>query len=197
MKPPIPESSTRLLPLVYDELRRLAAIQLAREHPGQTLQPTALVHEAWLRVSTAARRNWNSKGEFVSVAAAAMRHILVDNARRKARQRHGGAGVVVSSDFLDVTAPLPDDQLLALDAALEELAEQDSTAVALVQLRFFGGLSHTEAAEHLGLSRSAADRLWLFTRAWLYKRVRCSENSIASESPLPPSPPQDAASGRP
>ena len=168
-----------LLPLVYDELRHLAAHQLSHERPGQTLQATALVHEAWLRlaVPTGPAGNgqlWNGRRHFFAAAADAMRRILIDRARRKGSRCHGGELRRVELDTTQIAAPLPDDQLLALDQALDELAEEDPTAAELVKLRFFVGLTHAQAAGMLGLSRSAADRIWVFARAWLFERVRFS-----------------------
>ncbi len=163
-----------LLPLVYDELRRLAAHKLSHEEPGQTLQATALVHEAWLRLSGPSQgaRRWESRRHFFGAAAEAMRRILIDRARRKACGRNGGNPQRVELDAVELAAPLPDNQLLALHEALDELAGIDPEAAELVKLRFFVGLTQMQAAEMLGLSRSAADRTWVFARAWLYKEVR-------------------------
>ncbi|HEY5910233.1 MAG TPA: ECF-type sigma factor [Verrucomicrobiae bacterium] len=163
-----------LLPLVYDELRRLAAFKLSQEKPGQTLQATALVHEAWLRLASPALEGRSFKGRrhFFSAAAEAMRRILIDRARHKGNQRRGGSLERVELDALEVAAPLPDEQLLALNDALDELVRLDPEAAELVKLRFFVGLSHGDAAEMLGLSRSTADRTWVFARAWLFKRIR-------------------------
>jgi len=163
-----------LLPLVYEELRRLAAQKLSQEKPGQTLQATALVHEAWLRLARPAQsaQPWRDRRQFFGAAAEAMRRILIDRARRKASERHGGDLQRVELDAVEITAPLPDDQLLALHDALDELVRLDPEAAELVKLRFFVGLSHEEAAETLGLSRSAADRTWVFARAWLFDRIR-------------------------
>jgi RNA polymerase sigma factor (TIGR02999 family) len=161
-----------LLPLVYQELRRLAAHKMAQEAPGQTLQPTALVHEAWLRIAGSHDRQWHGKTHFFAAAAEAMRRILVENARRKQRIKHGGGCQRVEVDAGDLVCPLPDDELLALDEALTQLAKVDSTAAELVNLRFFTGLTQADAAAQLGVSRSAADRTWVFARAWLFGRVR-------------------------
>ncbi len=171
-----PHAAEELLPLVYDELRRLAAHQLAHERPGQTLQATALVHEAWLRLAGseqgAEEPKWEGRRHFFGAAAEAMRRILVDNARRKKRLKHGGGLERVDLATVELAEPLPSDDLLALDDALTQLAALDASAAELVKLRFFAGLTHAQAAEHLGLSRSTADRTWLFARAWLYSRVR-------------------------
>jgi RNA polymerase sigma factor (TIGR02999 family) len=152
-----------LLPLVYDELRRLAAAKLASENPGQTLDATALVHEVWLRLEGASVE-WQDRSHFLRTAATAMRRILVDRARaRHAARRDGGARV----ELPDVSAPLPDDQLLALDGALERLAQVKPDHARLVELRFFAGLKGDEAATSLGVSPATADRMWRYARAWL------------------------------
>ena len=172
------QAAAELLPLIYDELRRLAAQKLSRENPGQTLQATALVHEAWLRLAgqSPQAQRWNGRGHFFSAAAEAMRRILIDRARRKASQHHGGDLQRVEVDAVRIAAPLPDDQLLALHEALDELARQDPEAAELVKLRFFVGLTHEQAAEMLGLTRTAADRNWVFARAWLFQQMRAKES---------------------
>jgi len=170
-------TSAELLPLVYDELRRLAAHQLALEHPGQTLQATSLVHEAWLRIVSSHDRQWDGRTHFFAAAAQAMRRILVENARRKRRLKHGGGCQRVEVDTVELACPLPDDDLLALDEALTELAKVDAPAAELVNLRFFTGLTQADAAAQLGISRSTADRTWVFARAWLFHRVRLPEES--------------------
>ena len=162
-----PKAAEELLPLVYDELRRLAAYRMSQEKPGQTLQATALVHEAWLRLAESSDQNWKSKARFFAAAAEAMRRILLDNARRKAALKRGGDSERVHVDSIDLAAPLPDDRLLALDEALEELARKDPEAAELVKLRFFVGLSHREAAEVLGFGHTKEDQTWLFAKAWL------------------------------
>jgi len=161
-----------LLPLVYEELRKLAAHKMAQESPGQTLQATSLVHEAWLRIEGAHDRHWDGQTHFFAAAAEAMRRILVENARRKQRLKHGGGCQRVEVDTVDLVCPLPDDDLLALDEALTQLAKVDSAAAELVNLRFFTGLTQAEAAAQLDISRSTADRTWVFARAWLFRRVR-------------------------
>jgi RNA polymerase sigma factor (TIGR02999 family) len=161
-----------LLSIVYDDLRRLAAARLARERPGQTLQPTALVHEAWLRLVQNHDAQWNGRNHFFAAAAQAMRRILVENARRKARLKHGGEFQRVDLTDLDIASPMPDDELLALDDALELLSRNDPEAADLVQLCFFAGLTQAEAAEQLGISRATAERTWTYARAWLYKQMR-------------------------
>jgi RNA polymerase sigma factor (TIGR02999 family) len=167
-----PHAAEQLLPLVYDELRRLAAQRLAQEKPGQTLQATALVHEAYLRLVDVERvQRWDSRGHFFAAAAEAMRRILVDQARRKLAGKHGGGRLRVDlAPELAATAA-PGDDLVALDEALGRLERHDPDAARLVKLRYFAGLSHQEAAEALGISRGAADRLWALGRAWLFRQL--------------------------
>ena len=163
-----PQAAADSLPLVYSELRRLAAARLAREKPEQTLDATALVHEAYLRlVGPADEERWQSCGHFFAAAAEAMRHILVDLARRKGRKKRAGGRVRVSLDAIEPIAAAPDDDLLALDEALTRLAGADPTAAELVKLRYFAGLSIPQAAEALGMGARSADRLWAYARAWL------------------------------
>jgi RNA polymerase sigma factor (TIGR02999 family) len=172
-------AANQLLPLVYDELRRLAAQKLAHEKPGQTLQPTALVHEAYLRLVDGAKtQHWNSRGHFFAAAAEAMRRILVDNARRKQAEKHGGGLQRLDlSRAAAVAASTPDD-FLALDDILERLTRHDPTAAQLVKLHYFAGLSVEDAGEMLSLSRTSAYRLWTFVRAWL----RCQVNADSAGS---------------
>jgi RNA polymerase sigma factor (TIGR02999 family) len=161
-----------LLPLVYDELRKLAAGRMAAESPDHTLQPTALVHEAYLRlIGPADHARWENRGHFFAAAAEAMRRILVDAARRKLREKHGGDRRRVDLDTVAVAAPDPEEELTALDSALNRLASEDSQAARLVELRHFGGLSVPEAAQVLGISPRTADRLWSFARAWLHREI--------------------------
>jgi RNA polymerase sigma factor (TIGR02999 family) len=170
-----PRAAEQLLPLVYDELRKLAAEKMANERPGQTLQATALVHEAYLRlVDAKLAPHWNSRGHFYAAAAQAMRNILVDNARRKGRKKHGGDRQRVT---LDESCAETDETegLLALDEALSQLAEQDQEAAQIVQLRYFAGLSIEEAAKTLGVSRAHAYRQWTFARAWLLQKLSNDE----------------------
>jgi len=167
-----PGAAEQLLPLVYDELRRLAAHRLAGEGPGHTLQPTALVHEAYLKlVGAGPQRPWNGLTHFFAAAAEAMRRILIDHARRKHRARRGGGMKRVELDDLDVETVAENggaDELLALDEALTRLAASDPSRAELVRLRYFAGLTLEQAAELLGISRATADRHWAFARAWLY-----------------------------
>jgi RNA polymerase sigma factor (TIGR02999 family) len=168
-----PHATSELLPLVYEELRRLAAQKLAGEEPGQTLQPTALVHEAYLRlVGDGDEQSWNGRGHFFAAAAEAMRRILVENARRKKRHKHGGGRVRQELDPEAVAVPEASDQLLALDEALTRLAKVDPQAGQLVQLRYFGGLTLKEAAEVLGVSSRTADSYWAYARSWLLTELR-------------------------
>jgi RNA polymerase sigma factor (TIGR02999 family) len=163
-----PSAACQLLPLVYAELRRLAAAQLAREAPGHSLQPTALVHEAYLRlVGTADQPRWNSRGHFFGAAAQAMRRILVESARRKQYVKRGGDMQQVDLEEYDVPVTPPPEELLALDDALARLAAQDAEAARIVDLHFFAGLSIDEAADALGVSRATAYRQWAYARAWL------------------------------
>ena len=173
-----------LLPLVYDELRRLAAQRMARESPGQTLQATALVHEAYLRlVGGDPNRPWAGRGHFFAAAAEAMRRILVENARRRHRLKRGGHRARVDLDDAQPAAPETDDDLLALDEALQRLAVKDPVKAQLVQLRVFAGLTLAEAAESLGLSSSTADRYWAYARAWL--RVEIAGRDAPGPGPQP------------
>jgi RNA polymerase sigma factor (TIGR02999 family) len=168
-----PRAAEQLLPLVYSELRKLAAQRLAQEQPGQTLQATALVHEAYIRlVDTEKAQHWNSRGHFFAAAAEAMRRIVLDRARKKRRLRHGGGGRRVEIDLGELPDLVPDVDLLALNEALEQLERDDPVCASLVKLRYFAGLGQGEAAEVLGLPRRTADRHWAFARAWLYDRLR-------------------------
>jgi len=167
-----PSAADRLLPLVYEELRALAARRLANERPGQTLQPTALVHEAYLRlVGPADDARWDNRGHFFAAAAEAMRRILVEAARRKRREKHGGDRNRVPLDAAQPAAPDPRHDLVALDAALTRLAAEDPQAAKLVELRHFTGLTVAEAAQALGISPRSADRVWAFARAWLHREL--------------------------
>ena len=167
-----PHAAEQLLPLVYEELRKLAARKLAREKPGQTLQATALVHEAYLRlVGGEPDAHWNSRGHFITAAAEAMRRILVENARRKQARKHGGDQRRADLDLDALIGPEPEMDLLALDAALDRLAERDPQKARLVELRYFAGLTGDQAAAILGICPSSADRQWTYTRAWLRREL--------------------------
>jgi RNA polymerase sigma factor (TIGR02999 family) len=166
------KAAADLLPLVYDELRKLAAARMAAESPDQTLQPTALVHEAYLRlVGPTDEPRWENRGHFFAAAAEAMRRILVDAARRKGREKHGGDWSRIALELAQPAAPDPRHDLVALDAALGRLATVDAQAAKLVELRYFGGLSVTDAAQVLGISTRTADRLGAFARAWLHREL--------------------------
>jgi RNA polymerase sigma factor (TIGR02999 family) len=174
-------AAAQLLPLVYEELRRLAAARLAQEKPGQTLQATALVHEAYLRlVDGDQARRWDSRGHFFAAAAEAMRRILVENARRKKRGKHGGGLKRVDLDSADLVCQTSPDELLVVDDALNKLAAEDAEAAQLVKLRYFTGLSVEEAGALLGLARSTAYELWAYARAWLRCELR------GEQDPSPP-----------
>lgn len=167
-----PNASSQLLPLVYSELRNLAAQRLAREMPGQTLQPTALVHEAYLRlVGDDHGQQWDNRGHFFAAAAEAMRRILVEAARRKASLKRGGDRDRVEAAEGLIAAPEPREDLVALDAALTQLAETDKQAAELVQLRYFAGLSIREIAEIMHIAPRSVDRLWAFAKAWLHDAI--------------------------
>jgi RNA polymerase sigma factor (TIGR02999 family) len=167
-----PRAAEQLLPLVYDELRRLASRKLDDERPGQTLQATALVHEAFLRlVGNDGRQDWDGRGHFFAAAAEAMRRILVDAARRKRRERHGGGRARLDLDEASPVAPPPRDDLIALDEALTRLAAEYPDAARLIELRHFTGLTVPEAARALGIAPRTADRLWAFGRAWLHREL--------------------------
>jgi RNA polymerase sigma factor (TIGR02999 family) len=167
-----PHAAELLLPLVYDELRKLAAQKLAQEKLGQTLEATALVHEAYLRLTGAApKQPWDSRGHFFAAAAEAMRRILIDNARRKRRPKHGGGRNRVSLDEALCLGDAADDDLLALDAALEKLAREEPAKAELVKLHFFAGMGLEEAGQALGISHRTAKRHWAYARAWLYAAI--------------------------
>jgi RNA polymerase sigma factor (TIGR02999 family) len=171
-----PHAAAHLLPLVYDELRKLAAQKMAQEAPGQTLQATALVHEAFVRlVDVDKAQHWNSRGHFFAAAAEAMRRILVENARRKRRVKHGGGRQRIELDEACPVVGPPSDDLLDLDEALTRLAERDPLRAELVKLRFFAGLTMPEAAQALGLSLATVERHWTFVRVWLYAELTGGE----------------------
>jgi RNA polymerase sigma factor (TIGR02999 family) len=171
-----PSAAAQLLPLVYDELRRLAAQRLAQENPGQTLQATALVHEAYLRlVDVEQAQQWDSRGHFFAAAAESMRRILVDSARKKKRQRHGGGRRRVDLQEAVSLADSSQDDLVALDEALTRLAAREPAKAELVKLRYFAGLSIDEAADLMHISRTTAKRYWAFARAWLLAEIDDAE----------------------
>ena len=169
-----PHAASQLLPLVYDELRLLASQWLAQETPGQTLQPTALVHEAYVRLTgtSGPETDWDNRRHFFAAAAEAMRRILVENARRKRSLKRGGGVARQPYEEAELLAPEPREDVLALDEALTELAATDRAAADLVQLRYFGGLSIPDAAQVLGISPRTAERLWTYARAWLHQRIK-------------------------
>ena len=167
-----PQAAGELLPLVYHELRRLAAYRMAQEAPGHTLQPTALVHEAWLRLVGDQSPQFENRAHFFGASAEAMRRILVESARRKQCLKHGGALQRVDVDDVDLPLPMPGDELLALDEALDRLATVDSRAAEVVKLCFFVGLTQEQAAKELGVSLATAERLWSFARAWLFQEMQ-------------------------
>ncbi len=167
-----PKAAEELLPLVYEELRRLAAFRMANEAAGNTLQPTALVHEAWLRPAGNENQKWDGRAHFFAAAAEAMRRIVVESARRKSRLKHGGELKRVDVDEVELPLPMPDEELLALDEALDRLATVDSRAAEVVRLCFFVGLTQEQAAKELGFSLATAERLWSFARAGLFQEMQ-------------------------
>jgi RNA polymerase sigma factor (TIGR02999 family) len=171
------QPSDELLPLLYEELRRLAAHRMAGESAGHTLQPTALVHEAYLRLAGPGRSpQWDSRGHFFASAAEAMRRILVESARRKKRLKHGGDMRRVDLDAVEIALPMPGEELLALDEALDRLAGVDARAAEVVKLCFFVGLTQEEAAKELGISLATVERRWSFARAWLYREIQATRD---------------------
>lgn len=170
------KAAKELLPLVYDELRRLATLKMAQEAPGQTLQPTALVHEAWLRLGGQESQAWNGRPHFFGAAAEAMRRILIDNARRKRALRHGGGQQRLDVQDIEIAVDVMDDELLEVNAALERFAFQDKQKAELVKLRYFTGLTIDEAADILGVSAPTAKRWWAYARAWLHKEIETQKS---------------------
>jgi RNA polymerase sigma factor (TIGR02999 family) len=167
-----PQAAERLLPLIYDELRRLATVHLAAEKPGHTLQPTALVHEAYLRlVDVDQQQRWEGRRHFFAAAAESMRRILVEAARRKGRLRHGGDRIRLELDDLELAAPIRSEQLTALDEALSRLESIHAEAAELVKMRFFAGLNNAEAASLLGISPRKSNQVWAYARAWLLEEI--------------------------
>jgi RNA polymerase sigma factor (TIGR02999 family) len=171
-----PRAADELLPLVYEELRRLAAAKMAQQPEGHTLQPTALVHEAWLRIEAGAERQWENRRHFFAAAAQAMRHILVERARRKLRARHGAELERVDLDAIEIAAPADDAQLLELNSALDELAAISPDKAEVVKLRFYVGLDEKEIAELLQVTPRTVERYWSYAKAWLFERIARSEH---------------------
>ena len=167
-----PAAADQLLPLVYDELRKLAASKMAREAPNQTLQPTALVHEAWLRLVGAENPTFANRAHFFAAAAEAIRRILIDKARRKRAIRHGAGKEHVQLDELEIAAPTNDDEILEIDEALDKLAQQNSAEADLVKLRYFVGMTLEEAAKAMNISPRTADNYWAHAKAWLFNEIR-------------------------
>ncbi len=168
------QAAEQLLPLVYDELRKLAAARMFQEAAGHTLQPTALVHEAWLRLIKVEDQTWQNRGHFFGAAAEAMRRILVEHARRKAAGKRGGGQQRLNIDDLDPVQATPDEKILLIDEALEELKRVNSERARVVVLKFFGGMTNAEVAETLQVSRSTVDRHWECARTWLFQKIRQS-----------------------
>jgi RNA polymerase sigma factor (TIGR02999 family) len=169
-----PKATDELLPIVYQELRRLAASKMANEPPGHTLQPTALVHEAWLRLVRAEQQTWENRAHFFGAAAEAMRRILIDRARRRRALRHGGGQQRLDVDIhaFEIAAAAEDDQLLSINDALDKLGSQDQQAADLVKLRFFVGMTTEQAAKSLGIGEATAYRYWAYARAWLFREIK-------------------------
>jgi len=167
-----PKAADELLPLVYDELRKLAAHKMAQQPPGQTLQATALVHEAWLKLVGSGKERWESRRHFFSAAAEAMRHILIDRARKRLSIRHGGGQQRLDIDDVEVAAPAEHETVLALNEALGDFEKLDPAKAEVVKLKFFVGLTDREAAEILGLSERTIERYWSYAQAWLFDRIQ-------------------------
>ena len=165
------KAASELLPLVYTELRQLAAAKMSHERPGQTLQPTSLVHEAWLRLGGSEEQKWENRAHFFAAAAEAMRRILIENARRKLARRHGGGLARLDADDIEIAAAVQDDELLEVNEALEKFVMHDKQKAELVKLRYFVGMTIEEAAEISGISTATAKRWWSYSRAWLYAQM--------------------------
>jgi RNA polymerase sigma factor (TIGR02999 family) len=166
------QASEQLLPLIYHDLRRQAAVQMSREAAGQTLQPTALLHEAWLRVIGDGDRLWQNRAHFFGAAAEAMRRILIENARRKARLKRGGGQVRVDADQVELASTTPDEKILLINDALELLQAQDPEKARVVVLKFFGGRTNQEVAESLAVTERTVERHWAYAKAWLFQNIR-------------------------
>lgn len=169
-----PKAADQLLPLVYEELRRLAAAKMAREKPGQTLQATALVHEAWIRLAGSDQQRWDSRRHFFAAAAESMRRILVEKARRRLRVRHGGGLERVNLDEVEIPGGVREEQLVAVDEALSRLELEDPRKAELVKLRYFVGLNNREVSEAMGVSEATVERHWSFAKAWLFTQIKAS-----------------------
>lgn len=163
----------KLLPLVYEELRRLASIRMAQELPSHTLQPTLLAHEAWLRLTGNSEQSWQNRMHFLAAASEAMRRILVEHARRKFRLKRGGHQPHVNIENLELISAAPDDKLLLVNDALEQLEREDGQKARVVLLKFFGGMTNHEVAHALGVTERTVDRQWAYAKAWLFKKIRC------------------------
>jgi RNA polymerase sigma factor (TIGR02999 family) len=161
-------ASEELLPLVYDELRRHAMVRMSHEAAGQTLQPTALVHEAWLRLFGHGDQRWQNRAHFFGAAAEAMRRILIDTARRKSRIKHGGGRACIDIETIDLAATMPEEKVLLIDDALEKLQSQDPEKARVVVLKFFGGLTNQQVAESMGVTERTVERHWAYAKAWLF-----------------------------
>src|SRR5271165_4100965 len=173
------KASEELLPLVYHELRRMAAHKMANERPGHTLQPTALVHEAWLKLVDSPAQSWQNRAHFFGAAAEAMRRILIGRARRKNAQRRGAGAEHLDADQFEIASPAPDDQLLALNEALDRFAALEPQQAELVKLRYFVGLKIEETADVLGISEATAKRWWSYARAWLFHEIKFEPTRVS------------------
>lgn len=169
------QASEELLPVVYDELRRLAAARMASEAAGQTLQPTALVHEAWLRLIPDPERGWQNRWHFFAAAAEAMRRILIDNARRKSRLKHGGGQQRLNIDDVEKAATTPDEKLLLVNDALGQMEKENPEYARIVMLKYFSGLTNKEVADTLGIGESTVERHWFNAKRWLFKKIQASD----------------------
>tara|TARA_R110002050_G_scaffold41349_1_gene100278 strand:+ start:23 stop:598 length:576 start_codon:yes stop_codon:yes gene_type:complete len=170
-----PHASDEILPLVYQDLRRHAGVQMAREAPNQTLQPTALVHEAWLRLVGHGDEQWQSRAHFFGAAAEAMRRILIENARRKSRLKRGRNPLRLDLDGVDLAEASPEDKILLIDDAVEQLKEHDPERAKIVSLKFYGGFSTREIAASLGVTERTVERHWAFAKAWLFQTIRAAQ----------------------
>jgi len=168
-------ASDELLPLVYEDLRRQAVVQMSREQAGQTLQPTALLHEAWLRISGEGKQKWQNRAHFFGAAAEAMRRILIENARRKSRLKRGGDQLRVDIEQIELASTTPDEKVLLINEALEKLQLQDPEKARVVVLKFFGGRTNQEVAESLGVTERTVERHWAYAKAWLFQSIRAQK----------------------